>query len=417
MMEPEIRIRGIKIVGPFFDGSGYAKGARNWVRGLYQAKVPIYLQPISFEKDRPLLTSPIETGPNQRLTEQQFLEGLIQQGQHDINFVRLSPEVAVNFLEPGVINICSCAWETSRLDPYWVECLNRFQGVFVESEWLVGVFRDSGVKPPIFCVPNCVDVSLYVAKTAPNLKDVFKFYSVQQWTERKNGLGLLKAYFNAFTDQDDVLLVLKTYLTRVEQNVDHFNKIKSDIESLKRAMNLKRGYPRLYLVTEKLTDDELIRMHEECDCYVMLDRGEGFGLPYIEAAAAGNTVIGSAYGGTRQFLNDNNSIGIPGQETFVCNMEWSDFYHADQLWFEPDLVRAAEAMRAVFDQRQEAFEMGQQARRDMEQYFNRDAITKTLLSAIVGTVRSVVTQQAPPPPIDPTVEANRRIVKKIKKES
>jgi glycosyltransferase involved in cell wall biosynthesis len=375
-MPVEVRIQGLKIVSCVFDGSGYGQGVRNWIRGLYKMGVPLWLQPMSFEKDRPDLK---EEGP--------ILEALSRTPRpYDVNFVRLSPEVAQNFLDPGSINICSCAWETSRLDKYWVECCNKFDAIFVESDWLVGVFKDSGVTVPVYCVPNTVDVEQFKPKESVNKDKVYTFYSIQQWTERKNGLGLLKAYFNAFTKDDKVRLVLKTYMTRVEVNTTQQQKVKSDIEELKKALNFDRDYPPVYLVTEKLSSDAMIKMHEDCDCYVLLDRGEGLGLPYMDAAAAGNPIIATNFGGSRQFLNESNSYCVDYQPTYVFNMQWSPYYRGDQLWAEPNLVHASALMREAYDNRESAFELGKKARRDMEEKFNLTVITQHLLTQIADVV-------------------------------
>jgi len=374
----KVELKGLKIVSCVFDGSGYGQGVRNWIKGLHSFNIPMYIQPVSFERDRPDLGEDFE-----------LLDGLARtQRPCDVNFVRLSPEIAINFLDPSMINICSCAWETTKLDKHWVDCCNKFDAVFVESKWLVQVFKSSGVQVPVYCVPNMVDTSLFKIKTEPNLDKTYVFYSIQQWIERKNGLGLLKAYFNAFSPADDVLLVLKTYMTRVEANIEQGQKIKEDIEHIKRSLNMDKEFPPIYLVTDKLMTDDLIRMHEECDCYVLFDRGEGFGLPYMDAAAAANPIIRTDFGGTGEFLNSNNSYGTRCQPTFVCNMEWSPYYRGDQLWAEPDIVHGASLMRHVFENREEAFKKGRQAREDMETKFNRDIITQRLLNAISDLLRS-----------------------------
>ena len=39
----------------------------------------------------------------------------------------------------------------------------------------------------------------------------FLFYNINQWTERKNPLATIKAYWTAFQKDENVGLVLKTY--------------------------------------------------------------------------------------------------------------------------------------------------------------------------------------------------------------
>jgi glycosyltransferase involved in cell wall biosynthesis len=120
---------------------------------------------------------------------------------------------------------------------------------------------------------------------------------------------------------------------------------------------------------------------------VLLDRGEGLGLPYMEAAAAANPIIATNWGGSRQFLNEENSYTVDYQLSFVENMAFSPFYHGDIMqWADPNLPQAAAKMRYVFDNRETAFALGKQARSDMKEKFNESVITKTLLGAIAEVV-------------------------------
>jgi glycosyltransferase involved in cell wall biosynthesis len=386
-MSVEIKIKGIKVTGPFMDNSGYGEGCRFWARALVDAGVPISGKVVSFEKDRPDFPDMIEVS-GQSMPEKQFLEGICSNKMPcDVNFVRLSPEIAINLLDPNMINVCSCAWECSALDPHWVDCCNRFDAVFVESEWLVNVFRDSGVKAPVYCVPNGVYANNYKVKLEPNLGNTYSFYSIAQWTERKNCLSLLKAYYNAFSPEDDVMLVLKTYMTRVEQDAKQADVIKEQINNLKRSLNFIKPYPPLYLITDKMTSKQIISLHEDCDCYVSLDRGEGFGLPLIQAAAAGNPVINTDWGGSRQFLNKDNSFCVDYTLDMVENMTWSSYYRGDLMrWASPSVLHASELMRTVYDNRELAFNIGKQARKDIEEKFNQETIARTLLGAIADVV-------------------------------
>jgi glycosyltransferase involved in cell wall biosynthesis len=383
----EIKIQGLRVVAPIFDGSGYAQGARNWIVGLVKKGVPLWIHGVAFERDQPSFASvPFDKTNPEMGSMHAVLDGLCSHPiPHDINFVRLSPEVGVGFLDKNSINILSCAWETDRLDPHWVDCCNRFDAIFVESEFAVEVFKNSGVKPPIYCVPNYEDVSNYQPKPGINT-GTFRFYSIQQWTERKNGIGLLKAYYNAFTPEDDVLLVLKTYLTRVEENQNQAEIIKEHIANLKKSMSMLTAYPPVYLITQKLTDGEIIRMHEENDCYVCLDRGESWGIPFAAAAAAGNSIIATDWGGTRQFLNAENSYPVKCQLCYVDNMMWSQYYHGSQKWAQPSEPDASYLMRHVYDNRQESFDRGTRARKHMEQYYNQEMVTNQLLNCIADVV-------------------------------
>ena len=105
------------------------------------------------------------------------------------------------------------------------------------------------------------------------------------------------------------------------------------------------------------------------------------------AAAAGNPIIATDWGGTRQFLNAENSYPVNYQLTYVDHMShFSPFYHGEQKWSDPNLPHAAELMRHVYDNRDEAFERGKKARQTMEQHYNQEVVTKQLLNCIADVV-------------------------------
>jgi phosphatidyl-myo-inositol dimannoside synthase len=53
-----------------------------------------------------------------------------------------------------------------------------------------------------------------------------------------------------------------------------------------------------------MAHDELPNAYDHCDVFAMPSRGEGFGLVFIEAMARGKPVIGGAYGGTPEIVED-----------------------------------------------------------------------------------------------------------------
>ena len=128
-----------------------------------------------------------------------------------------------------------------------------------------------------------------------------------------------------------------------------------------------------------------------CDCYVSLHRSEGFGLTLAEAMAYGTPVIGTAYGGNLEFMNEQNSYLVPFSHGRVP--EGCDPYPAGIEWAEPDLESAAELMRNVFEHQDEARERGQRGQHELlatHSVENAAAFVSERIAEIRATRRSMV---------------------------
>ena len=110
-----------------------------------------------------------------------------------------------------------------------------------------------------------------------------------------------------------------------------------------------------------VTGAEKNAMLASCDCYVSLHRSEGFGLTVAEAMLLGKPVIATRYGGTLEFMNDENSYLVRWEPTAVGEGAYP--YSPEDIWAEPDLDHAAELMRHVVAQHDEARQRGLLARR------------------------------------------------------
>ena len=191
---------------------------------------------------------------------------------------------------------------------------------------------------------------------------------------------MLKAYWNAFRTEDNVALILKTYGASYEAG--QVQAVRNSITSLKQMFPLPYKHPPVYFVSQMLSRDEIIGIHLLGDCLVYLSRGEGLGLPHMEAACAGNPVIATNLGGNTMFLDDDNSYPIDYNWTPVFGMPWIRWYLSDQMWAEPDIGHAINMMRHVYDNQDEAREKGQRFKNKIETAFSWSARTNALVENI-----------------------------------
>ena len=131
--------------------------------------------------------------------------------------------------------------------------------------------------------------------------------------------------------------------------------VQADFDRIKKGLNLyseTTDYKREIIVTERLTADELDRLHASCDCYVQASHGEGWGIPLFDAMGFGKTPISTAYGAATDYLNFESGWLVPGDMEPVRGMAHvhPDLYTARQKWCSPDLSMLRQAMREAFEQ-------------------------------------------------------------------
>jgi len=366
---------GVKYIGPIFDGSGYAEAARNYVLSIHRQGYPVKLAPISFEKTRP------DLGEDGRI-----LASLVNNNiEYDKVIVHCTPDLWAQATrhEKGKYIIGYTVWETSKIPEVWAKaCNDTANEVWVPCDWNMDVFKDSGVEVPLYKVPHAIDIPDmeatpdFVLNQIP--EDTFMFYSIFQWQERKNPYGLLSAYTAAFSGVEDVVLVLKTYRADMSADKQHIADL---IRDFKRFINLPH-YPKIYLVVENMSKEGITALHKRGDCFTLLQRSEGWGLPHFEAAAAGKPVITPGYGGQVDFLKEDNSYLTNYTLCPVGGMTWSPYYTGDQLWCEPDIKDAMDKMRHVYDNREEAKQKGAKAREFVTKNFSWDIVGDLIVNRL-----------------------------------
>lgn len=367
----------IQWIAPIVDSSGYADATRNYIYAILKSdRVDISVEGVSFEQERTTHS----------------LDGVIKpyiRKNHaaPIQVLHLTPENFARFYKRDKYNIGYVAWETDKLPDHWVPELNKMNEVWVPSSWNQQVFRSSGVNVPVFCVPHAIPVP-----DADNPKPEYPgddpnhywFYSIGQWTSRKNHLELLTAYYTEFYNTPGVVLALKTY--RRNTSPAETNIIKHDIKKLKQDLRLPQ-YPKLLLFANLLSDEDMVKLHLRGDCFVLAARAEGFSITQAMAMATGNPTIGCRYGGALDFMNDNNSLLVDSKVRPVQGMDYMPIYNGTMNWGDPDISDLRRKMRWAFENRDQAKKLGQQARQDITNNYSHTKIGNLIADRLEAICR------------------------------
>jgi len=212
----------------------------------------------------------------------------------------------------------TAAVETDRCSPKWIEACNKMNHIIVPSEHTKKVLQNSGnLSVPISVIPESYpDALVNCEENQPlSLDTSFNFLLFGQITgnnpfnDRKNTFFAIKWLCETFKDDPDVGIVVKTNHgknTKVDRRIT-MSLLKNLIDEVRTG-----EYPKIYLLHGDLTEQELSDVYREKSIKALVapSRGEGFGLPLLEAAASELPIIATNWSGHLDFLNKGKFIKL-----------------------------------------------------------------------------------------------------------
>lgn len=172
----------------------------------------------------------------------------------------------------GFIKIAYSMLESSLIPQIWVDILNNLDAVAVPDQWLVDVYKNSGVNVPVFVLPLGIYLDEFSKKEVkPKRKNEFVFgCSAGDW-DRKNLNLIVDSFYKAFCNSKKIFLKIHSRHLN--------NKIKIKLNKLN-CKNIK-------LLEKGLNQNEYIEFLSSLNCYVLLSKGEGFSITPRESLALG----------------------------------------------------------------------------------------------------------------------------------
>ncbi|CAA0117205.1 Uncharacterised protein [BD1-7 clade bacterium] len=190
----------------------------------------------------------------------------------------------------------------------WVDALNHCDEVYTSTNYCKNTLVQSGFDPKdIFVLPHAVELN-GETETVDTIESNGKtFLTVISNFNRKDLGSVIRGFFKAYKDDKDAKLIVKipkdTAATDAEKN------IVSAYEMLE-IFGVTDAEPSIHFIKTHLSDEEMQELFDYCDCYVNIERGNGWDLPSMTAALLGKSIISVAYGGSTDYLNDEDSYLI-----------------------------------------------------------------------------------------------------------
>lgn len=295
----------LQVIGPFEKSSGLGQASRLSMQTLrcsrYQANF------VDFPLDNP---APV--GLNAATGSYASAE------QAKVNIIHLNGETlptAFAYLPDvfnGAYNIGYFFWELSTPAPAQALAIDLIDEIWVASEYGVSIYAPATDKPvtnvgmafePV-SEPGKEEARAWLRERYTVAENTFVFlaaFDSFSFVERKNPHGTVAAFREAFGEDDDVRLILKTH-SRDFVNDPY------QIGKWDRIEEIAACDPRIILINETLRFADLIKLKKASDCFVSLHRSEGWGFGVIEAMSIGVPVLLTGYSGTADFATKDTAF-------------------------------------------------------------------------------------------------------------
>lgn len=280
-------------------------------------------------------------------------------------------------------------YETIPLPKVFGDAYKHVDYVLPSSEFSKKVFLEAGwPEDKLVVVPHGIHSDDFLDKSKLRLKNknTFRFLNVSIPHYRKNIPLLVHAYYDAFTANDDVCLVIKTKVQpTIGKKRNRFEQLVARDIALLQDKMIRGGRPAETLPLIELIEEKfpsMVPLYNACDVLVSATSSEGFGIPLLEGLAANMLVIAPRCTGQLDFLNDKNSL-LVDVATMKAGPEYQYWAISDKAWtYIPIKKSLSMQMRNAFDNEKKLRKKFRKQRAKTLEQFTWDNAAKQILELL-----------------------------------
>lgn len=179
----------------------------------------------------------------------------------------------------------------------------------------------------------------------------FNFYFIGENIKRKNIRGLVEAFHLEFAPWEPVNLVLKTSMYGVPEDKQE-GAIQDFLKQIKYELKLYHDlnkYAGEIVILGRLSNEDIMRLHASCHCYVAPSFGEGWNRPCFDALAFGNPILATEGTGMDEYLPSEFSIRANSAYAIGNTDCFGELCVANERWSQIDLEHLRDMMRTVYN--------------------------------------------------------------------
>jgi glycosyltransferase involved in cell wall biosynthesis len=254
----------------------------------------------------------------------------------------------------GIISVESHNLNDSQI----ISNINTMDEIWVSTNYEKNILIKSGVSRTIKIIPPSLDIDLiktfddHKLEFHPIVNNMFKFYFIGEYLDRKNIEDLIVSFNLAFSYDEPVCLVLKTGIDTMNP-IQSKKVIEEDIQKIKKKLRIGNKYKQEIIITDYLSYKDKIGLHNACDCFISPSYGESFCKSAIEAMILGKTPIFNTNTAMRDYLDDSCAFPVKSHKTPVIvsnGILGKDFDtpSANEYWYKIDIYDLIDKMTEIY---------------------------------------------------------------------
>ena len=249
--------------------------------------------------------------------------------------------------------------ESNKCSDEWKQDCKKMDMVIVPSQFSRSAFvNDKELENKIVVVPEAYSTAIDESLDPLPLEEIntkFNFLLFGQITsqnsdsDRKNLFSSIKWFCDEFKGNKDVGLIIKTNLGTncVFHRKALRDMMKNYISSIRPS-----AFPKVFLLNGDMNEKEVasLLVSKKVNCMISFTRGEGYGLPLVDAAASGLPIIATNWSGHPEFLSQGN-FGKVEYDLVQVPKDRCDgkIFIEGSMWAQPREENARKRMRKIVD--------------------------------------------------------------------
>lgn len=245
----------------------------------------------------------------------------------------------------GILNLEATNYKY-RLKDY-IEIPDR---LIAPSDFVKNVALESQTKKNIDVIPYPIDLDNIKQYKNNNPQKTnnksYIFYIIADFIHKNNIDKILKAFWLAFDNYDNIELIIKTK-NRSQEYSDLHRVIEYEFAKIDKIVSKKNKQPRVIIGETK--KEAILYLHNNNHCYIDIASGKNFGYSILESLCFENACISMNHTAQSEITKETDNFII---DSYVSRCEddskiYEIYNTVDQKWFLPDIDDLIKGFRSV----------------------------------------------------------------------